>query len=330
VNSLPLYPLRFAPIFKDYIWGGRQLADWYPTAPRAGPIAEAWLVSDEAVNPSVVLEGELRGHTLRELISAEGPRLLGKAQPHDGRFPVLLKFLDAAAPLSVQVHPTDRHAAQVTPAARGKSEAWVVLQATANSRIFAGLQPGTTEGRIREALSSGMMVERLHSFTPNVGDCVFLPAGTVHALGAGLLIFEVQQTSDITYRLHDWDRVDAKTGKPRPLHIDESLACTNFDFGPCQPVEPERESPGRERLVDCEYFRLWRCHAREPMQVGMKDECRILAPIAGAGTVDWDERKFPIRVGDVLMLPAEVGSCRFVPNGVVTLLEVGLPRCKST
>src|SRR5260370_28243138 len=134
-----LYPLRFAPIFKDYVWGGRRLAEGYDSAPAVGPVAEAWLVSDESDNPSVVANGPLQGVTLRELMAQLDARLLGR--PANGRFPLLLKFLDARAALSVQVHPTDEHAAMDDPDARGKKEAWGVLRAESGSRSYSGLEP---------------------------------------------------------------------------------------------------------------------------------------------------------------------------------------------
>lgn len=317
-----LYPLRFAPIFKDYLWGGRRLAEWFPTAPTNGPIAEAWLVSDEAAHPSVVADGPLAGHTLRQLMEQFGERLLGHSS--QGRFPLLLKFLDAQSALSVQVHPTDDEAKKTNPDARGKTEAWVVLRSEPGSRIYAGLKPGVTATHIRQSLVEKTMAERLHTFEPKPGDCVFLSAGTVHAIGAGLMIFEVQQTSDITYRLHDWDRVDPKTGKRRPLHIAESLACTNFDFGPCDPVRPVIESATRERLVDCRYFRLWRHRSHAPFSVGATGECRIAIGVNGGATLAWAGKQYRLATGDVLLLPAAVGECKVIPEGNATILECGL------
>src|SRR5207253_7583238 len=165
------------------LWGGRRLAECWTTAPAAGPIAEAWLVSDEPANPSRVRDGQLHGRTLHELMAEYGPRLLGPYRPKNDRFPLLLKMLDAAQPLSVQVHPNDEQAARIAPGAQGKTEAWVVLRAEPDSRIYAGLKPGVTAADVRRALEEKRLTDCLHSFTPQVGDCVFLPAGTVHARG---------------------------------------------------------------------------------------------------------------------------------------------------
>jgi mannose-6-phosphate isomerase len=239
----------------------------------------------------------------------------------------LLKFIDAQQALSVQVHPHDRHSDLVPPGEQGKTEAWVVLHADPESRIYAGLRAGTTETDMRQALEQGTLQECLHWFTPKPGDCVFIPAGTVHALGAGLVIFEVQQSSDITFRLFDWNRVDAQTRQPRQLHIEQSLACTDYGRGPRSPVVPQRDVPlpAREMLVDCEYFTLWRLCSEQPATVGAKDACRILVCIDGVAEVMHRDEPYPLRRGEVLLLPAEVGSCVCRPTGRFTLLECGLP-----
>lgn len=325
MDDVALYPLRFEPIFKDYLWGGRRLAAWFPAAPPSGPLAEAWLVSDELSNPSRVAEGALKGQSLRDLMTRFGPRLLGRPAPANGRFPLLLKLLDAESALSVQVHPTDEKARETSPEAQGKTEAWVVLDAAPGACIYAGLNPGVDAARIRSSLRDKTMAACLHTFPAQPGDCVFLRAGTVHAIGAGLFIFEVQQTSDITYRLYDWDRVDARTGQSRPLHLEESLDCTNFDFGPCDPIRPIRESETRHRLVACPYFRLWRHDACESFHLGAAHECRIVIAVAGSATVTHGNNEYRLRLGDPLMLPADVGICDCRPHGAVTILECGLP-----
>lgn len=220
MTAEPLYPLRFEPIFKPAIWGGRRLADMFPGAPAEGPIGEAWVLSDQGDNVSVVADGPLRGTTLRQLMRDRRDELLGPPLAHHDTFPLLLKFIDAAQPLSVQVHPDDELAQRLEGLARGKTEAWIVMHAEPGSRIYAGLKPGVDGGRLERAIATGTTESVLHSFAPRpAGDCVFLPAGTVHALGGGITVFEVQQTSDTTYRLFDWNRVDSKTGRPRELHL---------------------------------------------------------------------------------------------------------------
>jgi len=320
-----LYPLKFEPIFKSMLWGGRRLR---PFLGRPGgsdePVGEAWVLSDVDGNPSRVTNGPLAGTTLRELLADAPRRVLGPAKPANGRFPLLLKFIDARQELSVQVHPNDAQAYARKPGQAGKTEAWVVLEADpATSKIYAGFRPGVGPDTFRAAMSDRAAHRTLHQFTPAPGDCVFLRAGTVHAIGANILLFEVQQTSDITYRLYDWDRVDAKTGKPRDLHVEDGLACSDFAAGPCHPVRPEVEAdaPGkRERLVRCEYFTLHRVAAEAPVTLGQEGRCRVVVCVAGAGTLAGE----PVAAGDVVLLPAEVGAAELVPDGSATVLECGV------
>jgi mannose-6-phosphate isomerase len=325
-----LYPLRFEPIFKSMLWGGRRLPGFLNRPhPTSDPIGEAWVLSDVDGHSSRVAEGPLAGATLRELLAADAARVLGKSRPVNGRFPLLLKFIDARQELSVQVHPNDEQAARKFPGSNGKTEAWVVLDANpATSRIYAGFREGVTAADFRAALVAGTTPHTLHSFTPTPGDCVFLEAGTVHAIGADVLLFEVQQTSDITYRLYDWDRVDAKTGRPRDLHVEDGLACSDFEKGPCHPVGPRVEQrPGgrREGLVECPHFTLERHTCFAPFPVGEPGECTAVVCVGGRGSLEAGGKRYPLATGDVLLLPAEVGDCRCVPDGDVTLLECGLP-----
>jgi mannose-6-phosphate isomerase len=239
-----VYPLRFEPIFQPRIWGGRRLANLFQQPlPGSDPIGEAWVLSDRDDFPSRIAEGSLKGQTLHEVLTTHRNEILGRQAERFPRFPLLLKFLDARETLSVQVHPSDRHSALLPSGERGKTEAWVVLQAEPQSRIYAGLKPGTTCEQLRAALDAGKVADHLASFTPKPGDGVFLEAGTVHALGGGVVLFEVQQNSDVTFRLYDWDRVDAKTGKPRQLHIDQALSCIDFSRGPVNPVTPAAVNP---------------------------------------------------------------------------------------
>ena len=320
-----LYPLTFEPILKTNLWGGRRLPGLFRRPPVADPVGEAWILSDVDGSPSRATNGPLAGRTLRDLVAAFGPRLVGPGRLAHGRFPLLLKFIDAAQELSVQVHPTDEQAQRTTTTAAGKTEAWVILDADpATSRIYAGFRDGVGPDRFRAALAARSTPETLHAFTPSAGDCVFLPAGTVHAIGANVLLFEVQQTSDITYRLYDWDRVDAKTGLPRDLHVDDGLACSDFAKGPCRPVLPTPMGNcvyKREELVRCDHFLLERVATHNPITVGARGRCRAVVGVAGRGMLN-DQ---PIGFGDVVLIPAEVGEVGFVPDGTATVLECGLP-----
>jgi mannose-6-phosphate isomerase len=217
-------PLRFHPFLRPMVWGGRKLENWNKRLPTPDPYGESWDLSDHALHASVVVCGPRTGKTLRQLMEQERDAVLGQIQALRRTFPWLVKFLDAKDWLSVQVHPDDRQAERLWPGEGGKTEAWFVLEAEPGSRIYAGLLPGVDEARFRAALAAGRVGECLHQFAPRPGDCVFLPAGTVHAVGGGVLMAEVQQTSDATFRLFDWNRRDA-AGKARTLHIEEGLAC---------------------------------------------------------------------------------------------------------
>jgi len=327
----PLYPLRFEPIFKHNLWGGQRLPGYLNrTPPHDNAIGEAWVVSDVEGSLSRVADGPLEGTTLRELLAADAARIIGSATAPQGKFPLLLKFIDARQELSVQVHPNDEQAAKLGPGMFGKTEAWVVLDSCEQtSRLYAGFAHGISADCFRKALRDRTTPNTLHSFTPKQGDCLFLEAGTVHAIGANLLIFEVQQTSDITYRLYDWDRVDSQTGKPRQLHIEEGLAASDFGRGPCNPVRPNvKESEGvrREELVKCEYFTLDRLTSRVPFRVGAKQECRAIVCVAGSGEIEWRGHRSPVATGDTVLLPAEVGETTCVPHREIVVMECGIPQ----
>jgi mannose-6-phosphate isomerase len=255
-------------------------------------------------------------------------QLMGKLAGRFPRFPLLLKFLDAQEMLSVQVHPSDAHKDLLPPGETGKTEAWVVLEAGTGSRIYAGLKPGATADILRRALTNGTVAEHIACFTPKSGDGVFIPAGTVHTLGGGVVVFEVQQNSDVTFRLYDWDHVDAKTGKPRALQVDQALA--SIDFGSCAgglvaPVVEAATPAKRERLFDCEQFRLWRLRGQLPFTVGAAGVPRVIVSIEGSGQVEQGGVAHEAGRGDVLLLPAVLGECTFRPRGAVNVLEIEIP-----
>jgi mannose-6-phosphate isomerase len=327
-----MYPLRFEPIYQYRLWGGRRLADLLAAPlPGDGPIGEAWVLSDRDDHPSQVADGPLKGRTIGQLLERSPEQLLGKLAGRFRRFPLLLKFLDAREMLSVQVHPSDAHADLLPPGETGKTEAWVVIEAGTGSRIYEGLKPGASADILRRALK-GTGQEAcptfLACFTPQPGDGVFIPAGTVHTLGGGVVVFEVQQNSDVTFRLYDWNHVDPKTGQPRPLQVDQALASIDFSQGEGAPVTPVVEATApveRERLFDCEYFRLWRMRGESAFTVGAAGVPRVLVCIDGAGRVEHGGAAYTAGKGDVFLLPAEIGACTFQPRGAVNVLEIEIP-----
>jgi mannose-6-phosphate isomerase len=329
MSPTPLYPLRFEPLYQYRLWGGRRLAGLL-TAPMPGdgPIGEAWVLSDRDDHQSRVADGPLKGWTIAQLLAQFPEPVMGKLAGRFRRFPLLLKFLDAREMLSVQVHPADTRTDLLPAGETGKTEAWVVLEAGPKSRVYAGLKPGTTEAGLRQALANGGAADRLAYFIPKPGDAVFLPAGTVHSLGGDIVVFEVQQNSDVTFRLYDWDHVDAKTGQPRALQVDQALACIDFAEGPVGPVASvvEATTPvGREDLFHCEHFWLWRLRGESRFAVGAAGVPRVLICIEGTGQIEHGGAAYAVGKGNVWLLPAVTGSCDFLPRSAVTLLEIALP-----
>ncbi len=325
--QLQLYPLNFEPIFQYRLWGGRRLGDWMNKPLPDGPIGEAWILSDRDDHASKVAEGPLRGKTLTELMAEAEAAILGDHAGRFDRFPLLLKFLDVREMLSVQVHPRDDQTQLIPRGESGKTEAWVVLDADPGCRIYAGLKSGATADDLR-ALTTNTADDHLASFKPEVGQGVLIKAGTVHSLGDGVMVFEVQENSDVTFRLYDWDHVDAKTGKPRDLQVDQALACVDFHQGAVMPGFPPLEITApvrREEYFNNSHFRLWRLRGAAPFEVGAAGEPRILVCVDGAGSVEYDGADYLMMRGAVTLLPAAVGACRFRPDGAVTVLEIAVP-----
>jgi mannose-6-phosphate isomerase len=321
MSQTSLYPLRFEPIYQYRLWGGRHLADLLTAPlPGDGPIGEAWMLSDRDDHPSCVADGSLQGQTIGQVLEQFPEQVMGKFAGRFRRFPLLLKFLDVGEMLSVQVHPTDP--------ATAKTEAWVVLEAGIKCRIYAGLKPGTTEGVLRQALRDGTVADDIACFHPKLGDAVFLPAGTVHSLGGGVMVFEVQQNSDVTFRLFDWNHVDPKTGQPRALQVEQALACINF--GQCAgglvaPVVEATSPVRRERLFHCDYFWLSRLRSESTFPVGAVGVPRVLVCIDGKGQLNHGGATYEIGKGDVFLIPAVLGMCTFQPRGPVNVLEIEIP-----
>jgi len=326
---MPLYPLRFEPIYQYRLWGGRRLAELLSAPlPGDGPIGEAWVLSDRDDHQSLVANGPLKGRTLRDVMEQFREPLMGKLSPGLRRFPLLLKFLDAHEMLSVQVHPSDAHPELIPAGDTAKTEAWVVIDAEKGSHIYAGLRSGTTSGILRQSLDDGTIADHLVCIAPKAGDAVFIPAGTVHTLGDDVVVFEVQQNSDVTFRLYDWGHVDAKTGQPRPLQVDQALASIDFrdsDGGLVTPFVVTTTPVERERLFDCEHFLLWRLRGKSSFSIGAAEMPRVLVCIEGSGWFEGGGTAYGIDKGEVWLLPAVVGVCEFHPNNAVTLLEIALP-----
>ncbi len=326
--SEALYPLAFEPILQYRLWGGRRLGDWLKAPlPGEGPFGEAWLLSDRDGHASRVANGPLAGLTITQLMERSRGEILGRLASRFERFPLLLKFLDVREMLSVQVHPPDDKTDLIPKGDTGKTEAWVVLEAAPGSRIYAGLKPGTTAADLR-SLSRQTVNDHLASFVPSHGQSILINAGVVHALGDGVVVFEVQENSDVTFRLYDWDHIDPKTGRARALQVEEALACVDLAQGAVEPAAPvvEATEPAmRERLVDCRHFRLSRFMAAAPFTVGASGTPSVVVCVDGAGQIEYNGADFAIGLGQVMLLPAAVGPCRVRPDPSLTLLETTVP-----
>jgi mannose-6-phosphate isomerase len=328
MKETQLYPLKFEPIYQYRIWGGRRLSNLLTKPlPADDRIGEAWILSDRDDHASKVTEGALEGKTINEIQVLASAQLLGKLEGKFNRFPLLLKFLDCQQVLSVQVHPADGQTKYIPQGESGKTEAWVVLETGVKAKIYAGLKSGTTEEKLKDALEKHEVGNDLASFIPKSGDTVLIKAGTVHTLD-DVVVFEVQENSDVTYRLYDWDRVDEKTGKPRDLQVEQAMACIDFSktaVGPVKPVIETNNPQLREKLLDDDHFTVWRHIGETPFMVGEEALLRILVCIEGKGELEHHDDLFSLKKGEVMLLPAVCGSCPFVPSGKVTILEIGLP-----
>lgn len=329
IKDTPLYPLRFEPLCQYRPWGGRRLSHLLSSPlPGRDPVGEAWLLSDRTEHPSLITDGPLKGETITTVLEKFPQQLLGHSPGNPTRFPLLLKLLDVKKSISVQVHPSDMHRELIPAGNSGKSEAWVVLEVGPEARIYAGLKPATTVEAFRQAVTNGTVEQRLASFVPKPGDSVFVQAGTVHSL-RDVVVFEVQQNSDVTLRLYDWDQIDPATGKSRPLQVNQAMACVDWAQGAIKPATPrvqERRPVLRESLVQCDHFSITRISGQLPFMVGAPDLPTVLFCLVGEAHLQYAASHYTLVMGDVLLLPAVVGTRCCQPRGVVSLLEISLPR----
>ena len=296
---MQLYPLKFRSIYKQRIWGGQKLRSVFgKDLPAGEKIGESWELADLPEDKSVVINGPLARKTINEIIN-EYPKEITGNESFSGQFPLLIKLLDCQDILSVQVHPdaeTCRRMGQGDP----KTECWYIIEAEPGAVIYKGIKKGVTKQQFAEAIEKGSVAELLIKITVEAGQCHFLPAGTVHAIGAGLLIAEIQLPSDTTYRVFDWNRVDDE-GKARELHIEQALESIHFDQ-----TEDELPMTTIGRLVDCEYFKIDKGHQGRNCEVlllaGMM---KMLIILSGGGKISGaNEIEVEFKAGDTLLIPA--------------------------
>lgn len=307
------HPLQFHPLFHERIWGGQTLATLYgKPIPEKKTIGESWEISDRPEAPSVVASGPLAGKTLGELMRDHPGQLLGRAKSQSGRFPLLVKILDARDKLSLQVHPPASKAAKL--GGEPKTELWHITHAEPGAELYVGLRRGATKAEFERRAADGAVAELFHRIPVRAGDTMFLPSGRVHAIGAGLVIFEIQQNSDTTYRVFDWNRVDA-SGKGRTLHLQESLESIDFnDFEPALATPKVIESQNgcvRSRLVDDPLFNVDLTVGQGTATLGIEGAAPVVvAAVAGTATVEDPTHPATLRPGEFCLIPACLAGAR--------------------
>lgn len=335
---MALYPLLLEPIYKEKVWGGRGLEALDRVLP-GGPdvaIGESWELADlDETSPSGggggaahsrIRNGPLQKRTMRDLMGDLGPYVMGSARPtDDGRFPLLLKYLDAREDLSIQVHPSPAYA-ETHPDAAIKFEAWYIVAAEPDAVLYKGFEKPVTREQLRTAVEEGTLPELLAAVPARPGEIHYLPSGTCHALGKGIVVAEVQTVSDTTFRLYDWGRTD------RELHIEPALECVDLEPTDASLWEVDRAVeeggvPGRH-IVAAPHFDIseWRLSAGD-RKVWSPDRVAVLMVVRGSGVVRWDEgeRAEALATGDTLLLPAALEDAFCETDGEMTLLEVTLP-----
>jgi len=320
-----LYPLTFHPIFKERVWGGREMERLYgKKLPPGTPVGESWEISDRPGDASVIANGPLAGKTLRWLMENHRAELLGGAKPaNKNRFPLLCKILDARKKLSLQVHPPVSKAAGL--GGEPKTEMWFIADAAPDAELFVGLKRGVTRAKFEKKIRIGEVAECFHRVPVRAGDAMFLPSGRVHAIGAGLVIFEIQQNSDTTYRVFDWNRIGLD-GKPRELHVAQSLA--SIDFNDFEPALVQGKFIGdaliqHRSLVDDPLFKveIWKFNPGAHDRLKPK-QLQIIAAIQGEVEITSGSTSVKLSAGQFSLIPADLEQTEVLAKSDAALLRV--------
>jgi len=328
---MSLYPLKFKPRFVQKMWGGRKIQTVLgKSLPQGQLIGESWEIYDFPPGTvegnkdwlsSEVANGSLAGRNLHQLVLEYGKELVGNVPlaGRDGQFPILIKFLDAREDLSVQVHPDEKYAAE-HPDAHLKSEAWYIVQADPGARLLKGLRPGVTRESFQRAIADGTVESSIQSIRVKEGDCFYLPSGTVHALGAGILAAEVQTPSDTTFRVFDFNRIEPATGKLRKLHVEEAMQCIDF-------ADHIESLPVGSRLVTSDYFNIERWQLSEFAAFDVElDQPVIWIFLEGNGWMSWAGDMMSVTRGETVLWPASVERPFFETVTDCTWLQITFPR----
>jgi mannose-6-phosphate isomerase len=314
------YPLQFEPILKERIWGGEKLKTILNKPITSKITGESWELSTVEGDVSVVTNGELKGKSLMDLINETPNEILGTEvyKRFGKQFPLLFKYLDAREDLSIQVHPNDKLAKE-RHNSFGKTEMWYVTQADADARIIVGFKENSSKEEYLKHLNDKSLVSILDTVKAKPGDVFFLETGTVHAIGAGLVVAEIQQTSDITYRLYDFDRKDAQ-GNTRELHVDLALDAINYNKVDTQ-KKYEKKVNTSNVVVDCPYFTTNFLPLENKLEVSKSGETfTVYMCIEGSFEIEYDGFKHTYIKGDTVLVPAEINA--FILNGNASILEI--------
>jgi mannose-6-phosphate isomerase len=309
-------PITFSPLYMERVWGGRELEHVYgrhlPDPDQ--PFGESWEIVDREKEQSVVDEGPFSGTTLHDLWTHHREEIFGTGFRDHPRFPILIKVLDARDDLSIQVHPPVHLAADL--GGEPKTEMWVIADCDPGAKLYVGLKHGVTRADFEKSIADGTVAACVHAITPKPGDSIFIASGRLHAIGAGFLIHEIQQNSDTTYRVFDWNRVGLD-GKPRELHVDESLASIDFDD-----FEPTMDTPAGDTLAACKYFKTDRISLATGGSVGnhYNDRFSILSVVAGQLESPGGRR---FRKGSFILLPRNGSPLKALEKS--TVLQITLP-----
>lgn len=317
-----LYPLKFKPILKSKIWGGDKLSTVLNKPADESDIGESWEISDVEGDPSIVSSGEFEGLSLKQLISTYGPELVGEKNyvEFGNKFPLLIKYIDAKADLSIQLHPNDE-LAKKRHNSFGKTEMWYVMQADADSNLIVGFNDKVTPETYLEHLENKSLPEILNFDNVTEGDTYFIEVGRVHAIGAGVLLAEIQQTSDITYRVYDWDRVDSN-GNSRELHNDLAIDAINFDMPNDFRKTYHKDENKANNMVSCPYFSTQYIPiSGRYSKENIHDSFLIYMCVGGEAVVRVDKKDYELLYGETILIPASLKRFEIVAENA-KLLEV--------
>lgn len=326
-----VHPLVLEPILLPKIWGGRNLERLFGREmPPGQKIGESWEITDLPEGVSTIAVGPEAERSLNDLVNAWGDRLVGAAPLVEGRFPLLIKFLDAEDVLSVQVHPDEKACEAIGGDARVKHEAWYVIEARDDAAIYAGLKNGVTRDRFQAAVDAGTVEETLQRIPVKTGDCYYLPSGTVHALGAGVVVAEVQTPSDTTYRVFDWNRVD-DSGRPRELHVEQAMTCIHFgEPPPTQQVRRHASDPWTmtTRIAACPRFVMDKVRAGEGFERKLEIEQMLVWMVLSGEcrlTTAGLDAPIELRAGRTVIIPAGVNDTVLATETDCTWLQASIP-----